>query len=215
MKYVYIFAFSIIGLVSCNDTSSTNNSTANTLNEIEKPKTKEDEIDYSKPVSTNDSQEVIKAKLKKIGSLDNKEFGEVVLFDDYFDSEITKYFLKDKTDDQRSLTVVIYNNKIRYMKLLIQHIGDTNPTNIKKHKKKIKTALDQMIDTETYKRKSGKFMTINENGETWNVVWLITTNKKTKTQDYWMIMCPENEFLYLKHMVNEFSSADGFETELL
>ena len=87
---------------------------------------------------------------------------------------------------------------------------------INSHKKKFTTVLQQMIDAKAYERTGdGKYMTVKENNETWNVVWLITQNKKSKVQDYWTIMTPENELDYLKHIIKSFKNQSEIKSRLL
>ena len=194
-------------LFSCTNSSLNNKSQENEQTKVE--------IDDSKPISIKDSKQIIKAKLKKIASIDNQEFGELRLFDEYYNSEITKYFLKDYSDNQRNVTVVVFNNKIRYMKMLLQHVGNTSAINLKEKRDKMTFVLNGMLEQGTYKRIDGKYMTITDNNETWNVVWIVSISKKTNTQDYWMIMTPVNELDYLKHMVNTFFLLEGFDTEFM
>ncbi len=174
------------------------------------------DIEISKPVSINDGKDLIKAKLQKTASLDKQEFGEISLFDEYYNSEITQFYMKDADDEQRNLTVGIHDNQIRYMKMLMQHVGNTSTKNINSHQKKYTTILQKMIDEEAYKRTGdGKYMTVKENSETWNVVWLITQNEKSKVQDYWTIMTPENELDYLKYMVQMLKNKPSIKTTIM
>jgi hypothetical protein len=166
-------------------------------------------------IFSSDSQEKVKQKLIRMAKLDNKEFGELTLFDEYYNGMITKYYIKDLNSDQRNMTLVLYDERLRYLKMLFQHVGDTTAENINKNFTKIKYAINKTIESGTYKIVDNNYLIGNQNGEVWYTTWLVIESKKTGTQDYIVLMSPETEFNYLKYMVNTFLNAEGLESKFL
>ncbi|MDO8971028.1 MAG: hypothetical protein Q7U74_10100, partial [Saprospiraceae bacterium] len=76
-------------------------------------------IDSTSAITSKDTKMQIRAKLEMGAKLDEQEFGEATLHDEYFKSNITKYYMKDFGDDQRNLTVVVFEDRLRYMKILL------------------------------------------------------------------------------------------------
>ena len=165
--------------------------------------------------SSKDSKLETRRKIKKVAKLDGQKFGELTLFDEYFNDVITKYYLKDKGDEQRNLTIVIYKDRIRYMKILLQHVGNTSPENIARHFDRINNGLKEALRQNIYQAVEKNYVKYTENGETWFCVWMLTESNRTGTQDYWYIMVPEADFEYLKYMVKSWSKFDGFKTKFL
>lgn len=171
-------------------------------------------VDTSDVITSKDTKNQIRAKLKLGAELDKNEFGEITLYDDYFKDEITKFFIKDD-DGDRVLTAVVYQDRIRYMKISIQHVGDTAIENKQKHLKKIKGGLEKAIKRGLYKITDKTYLKVNENGDIWYNAFIVIESRKSGVQDYWNLMAPEADYGYLKHMVKTFQTIDGFDTKFV
>ena len=171
-------------------------------------------IDTNDVITSKDTKDQIRAKLKLGAELDKNEFGEITLYDEYFKSEITKFYMKDD-DGERILTAVVYQDRLRYMKMLIQHVGDTANENKQKHLKRIKGGLEKAIESGGYQIADDTYLKVNENGDIWYNAFIVSESKKSGKQNYWSLMAPEADFEYLKYMVNSFKVIDGFETKFV
>jgi len=207
MKYIYFLSVLFL-LVSCMQNHSNKNEKANI--EIDVETTANPEV-----ISAKDTKLQIKSKLQKAARHINQEFGELILFDEYFYDNITKYYIKDKDDEQRNITVVIYNDRCRYMKILLQHVGNTSPENINMHFNRIKAALEKAIESNIYTIVDKNYLKVVENEEIWYSTWIVTISKKTGTQDYWNLNVPEEDYNYLKYMVKTFSKMEGFKLNFI
>jgi hypothetical protein len=203
-KLIINFIFSFLLLISCSQDRNTK-----FLDEQEHTA-----VDTSDVITSKDTEYEIKAKLKLSAEFDKKEFGEITLYDDYFNDEITKFFIKDD-DGERVLTAVVYQDRIRYMKMLIQHVGDTSIENKQKHLKKIKGGLEKAIERGLYKITDRTYLKVNENGDIWYNAFIVIESRKSGMQNYWNLMAPEADFGYLKHMVKAFQTIDGFDTKFV
>lgn len=203
-KLIMTFIFGSFLLVSCSHDRN-----GKSINNLENPV-----VDTSDVITSKDTKYQIEAKLKLGAKLDKNEFGEITLYDDYFKSGITNYFIKDD-DDDRVLTAVVYQDRLRYMKMLIQHVGDTATENKQKHLKRIKGGLEKAIESGTYQIADDTYLKVSENGDIWYNAFIVSESKKSGNQNYWNLMAPEADFEYLKHMVKAFQTTDGFETKFV
>ena len=170
---------------------------------------KNDETQVDKPFSVNDSRNLLIAKLKEIAELDSLQFGNKMVFDGFYNDNVEKFYLKSYNSDQRPITIVYYDNQIKYIKILLENFDESE--NINYYKEKYTTILDQSINTGVFKRIRGsKYMTVTEGNEIWNSVWMIWGDKNC-----WYIITPENELNYLKFMINDFKKNAPFEIILL
>ena len=140
-------------------------------------------IDSTSAITSKDTKMQIRAKLELGAKLDKQEFGESILYDEYFKSNITKYYMKDFGDDQRNLTAVVFEDRLRYMKMLIQHVGDTSTENKAKHFKKIKSGLEKAIESGLYSIVEKNYLKLSENGDIWykGVIQNVAVNKRKCT----------------------------------
>ena len=170
---------------------------------------KNDETQVDKPFSVNDSRNLLIAKLKEIAELDSLQFGNKMVFDGFYNDNVEKFYLKSYNSDQRPITIVYYDNQIKYIKILLENFDESE--NINYYKEKYTTILDQSINTGVFKRIRGsKYMTVTEGNEIWNLIWTIWGDKNC-----WYIITPENELNYLKFMINDFKKNAPFEIILL
>ena len=170
---------------------------------------KNDETQVDKPFSVNDSRNLLIAKLKEIAELDSLQFGNKMVFDGFYNDNVEKFYLKSYNSDQRPITIVYYDNQIKYIKILLENFDESE--NINYYKEKYTTILDQSINTGVFKRIRGsKYMTVTEGNEIWNSVWMIWGDKNC-----WYTITPENELNYLKFMINDFKKNAPFEIILL
>jgi len=170
---------------------------------------KNDETQVDKPFSVNDSRNLLIAKLKEIAKLDSLQFGNKMLFDGFYNDNVEKFYLKSYNSDQRPITIVYYDNQIKYIKMLLENFDESE--NINYYKEKYTTILDQSINAGVFKRIGGsKYMTVTVGSEIWNSVWMIWGDKNC-----WYIMTPENELNYLKYMINDFKQIAPYEIILL
>jgi hypothetical protein len=192
-------------LVSCSEVNNYNRSN----------ETEDIFVDTTDEITIKDTEKQIREKLKFSAKLDGKEFGELSLYDNFFNDKIIKYYVKDYNDEQRLLTVVVYKDRLRYMKMLIQHVGDTCSENKAKHLNRIVGDLEKAIEDGTYQLSDHNYLKLSENGEIWYNAFLLCESRETKRQDYWVLMTPEADLKYLKHVVRSFQNTDGFETRFL
>ena len=170
---------------------------------------KNDETQVDKPFSVNDSRNLLIAKLKEIAELDSLQFGNKMVFDGFYNDNVEKFYLKSYNSDQRPITIVYYDNQIKYIKILLENFDESE--NINYYKEKYTTILDQSINTGVFKRIRGsKYMTVTEGNEIWNSVWMIWGDKNC-----WYTITPENELNYLKFTINDFKKNAPFEIILL
>ena len=132
-----------------------------------------------------------------------------MVFDGFYNDNVEKFYLKSYNSDQRPITIVYYDNQIKYIKILLENFDESE--NINYYKEKYTTILDQSINTGVFKRIRGsKYMTVTEGNEIWNLIWTIWGDKNC-----WYIITPENELNYLKFMINDFKKNAPFEIILL
>jgi len=172
------------------------------------------DIDSADVITSKDTKNEIREKLKKGARLDKHEFGELNLYDEYFKDEITKFFMKDKDGDV-ILSVVVYDNKLRYMKMLLQHVGDTSKVNKDKHLHRIKETFEKAIKDGEYKRFEKNYLKGDQNNDPFYLTVLLNENKQTGSQNYWTLMAPEKELKYLKYMVNSYHRVSGLESQFI
>ena len=206
MKYTMFITILLI-LFSCQQNNSRIDSTKT---EKEADKTINNEV-----ISNKDTKIQIREKLKKGAELDNQEFGELILYDDYFKDNITKYFVKRKNAEGREITAVVYNDRLRYMKTLILHSDDMSTENIEEYIAKINKNVDLAITNGYYTIVDNHYLKFRENDEIWYNVFILTISKKTGKQNFWNLISPENDYDYLKFMVEPFFNVEGFETRFL
>jgi hypothetical protein len=203
-KFVISFAFVSLLLISCSQ-----NEKIKVANNLEYSI-----VDTTDLITPKDTKSQIRAKLKLGAEYDEKEFGEITLYDDYFNNQITKYYMKDDNGD-RFLTAVVYQDRLRYMKLLIQHVDDTSAKNKHKYYQRIRAGLDKAIKSGECEIVDKTYLKFNEKGDIWYNAFIVSESKKTGKQNYWNLMAPEADFDYLKYMVNAFQILDGFDTEFV
>ena len=175
----------------------------------EKNKITIDESLVDKPFSVNDNRNLLIAKLKKVAEFESLQFGKKMVFDEFYNDNVEKFYVKSSNSDQRPITIVYYNNQIKYIKMLIENFDESK--NINFYKEKYTTILDESINAGVYNRIGGsKYMTTIEGNETWNAIWTIWGDSNC-----WYIMTPENELNYLKYMINDIKQIAPFEIILL
>lgn len=218
--FIFILVLDAFLLTSCSQerNMNLNNKTRNIVIDTSEVsisnKPEKLDIDTLTVISSKDTKIQIRKKLKKSAELDQMEFGENIFYDDYFNDEITKFSIKNN-EGRRILTAVVYQDRIRYMKIFIQHVSDTTIENKEEKLKRTKEDLEKAIEVGIYQITNDTYLKLNENGDIWYNAFIISESKKTRKQNYWNMMAPEADFEYLKHMVNSFKSEEGFETKFI
>lgn len=172
------------------------------------------DIDSADVITSKDTKNEIREKLKKGARLDKHEFGEANLYDEYFKDEITQFFMKDE-DGDKILTAVVYDDKLRYMKMLLQHVGDTSKENKDKHLKRIKEVFEKAIVDGEYKRFETNYLKGFQNNDPFFMTVILNENKQTGSQNYWSLMAPERDLKYLKYMVNSYQRVSGLKSQFI
>lgn len=201
---IITFIFGYLLLTSCSQDRK-----SNSIDESKKTV-----VETSDVITSKDTKDQIRAKLKLNAEQGKKEFGEVTLYDDFLQNDITKYFIKND-EGERVLTVVVYNNRLRYMKILIQHVGDTTTENKQKHLNRIKGGLQNAIKSGEFQVTDHTYLKGTENGDVWYNAFIVSESKKTGKQNYWNLMAPEADYAYLKHMTKYFQAANDFDTKFV
>lgn len=203
-KLIIIFVLGSLLLISCSPDRNWK-STNDTENPV---------VDTNDVITSKDTKDQIRAKLKLAAELDSNELSEITLYDEYFKSEITKFYMKDNFGKKVS-TAIVCQDRIRYMQMLIQYVGDTATENKQKHLKRIKGKLEKAIESGEYQIADDTYLKIDENDDIWYNAYIVSESKKSREQSYFVLMAPEADFKYLKYKVNSIKAKDGYKTEFV
>jgi hypothetical protein len=213
MRYVNVFSINYIMMIiiAFNFTATSCSSEAKKQN---LNKQLSNDIDSSDIITSKDTKDEIRIKLKKGARLDKYEFEEKTIYDSFFKDEVTKFIMKDK-EGSTILSAVVYNDRLRYMKMLLQHIGDTSKLNKEKHYRNILDVIEKTIKDGEYQKYEKNYLKGLQNNDPFIITFVLNENKTTGTQNYWSLMAPESEVIYLKHMVNSFQNVSKIESRFI
>jgi len=174
--------------------SSCTNNNSSESSEKSISKTEEERI------TQKDSPSTIKLKMIRSAELDGMEFGELMLFDDFFNDLITKYFIKYPNSEFRVLTVIVYKEKLRYIKRHVKHYDIISQEEINETIIKINEMVNNNVEKGFYIIVDKNYVKSVDFGETWYNAYTYSICEESSTASFWAIVSPE--LSYLKHMIN-------------
>lgn len=199
IRFIFPIIFGIL-LNSCQNNSPDN---ANFDLHNDEPEFNAENIS---PLSSLDSDKIIKAKLKYLASVDTLKFLQQKLYDDYFKDDVKKYSFVNPKDSLRWFNVVVYKDKLRYLKVLLMSVNNTDPNHIKNVRNKFIGFLDKEIKIEKKQKLNGGILSFSENNESWYSILFCITNISNKKHKYYLMTFPKSEYNYLLFWINYFNS---------
>jgi hypothetical protein len=162
-------------------------------------------------ISASGDLNTLREKLKTIAILDTLQYGEIELYDDFYKDKITKLFISADDKSSRLITIVTYNDIMRFKKVLLNNEHNLSDDEMLKSEKKYKSILRKMIENNYFREIEKNYYEQKEEGDTYATAMLVS--KSTLKKNYigcYIYSAPIKEINYLKHMIK-----NAFKTDTL
>ena len=168
-----------------------------------KPKEVVLDTTLSTKLSSIDNYDKTKKKVYQMASESGQGFSEKLIYDEYFKSNVSEFFLTDKNSGRKTTVVIIHQDRIKTITTILKEIKCNSKEKFEQNRQRLK---NQVEGSSEYQVVDKHFLQTTDNGEVWFLAMFSSWDKEKKKQIFWFISSPETDFGYLKFMTQNLIS---------
>lgn len=149
-------------------------------------------------LTANSTLEEVRRKFRWGAKMDKMDFEEQVVFDDYYGSQIRMCHVKDKETGEKVMSAIVYDNRLRLVRLHMLHVGDITQNNRENKLQKAKGELKSQINDGWLTVSNNDYYRFDNNGDIWYQTIVMLQDTETGMQDYFILMSPARDYKHLQ-----------------